>query len=181
MYYPVKLRDALRYKPSHDSEGLANNIVNYITVIAQGGAMATRPAPLSRYRVSGWNENTLRIDQWWWYDPGCLVRRGTRSLARRGDWNCENMQKSHRSCQTETPMPAFFVRRRSRGSRSRGSTNATPTFLRERGLGGSLLLHPMPAERMIWTRESLRGKRLTSMLASYARIVDRGSPEDPGA
>jgi len=57
MYYPVKLRDALRYKPSHDSEGLANNIVNYITVIAQGGALAPQPSIIQR--EPGWR---LEVD-----------------------------------------------------------------------------------------------------------------------
>jgi len=177
----MKIRDLLRYKPSHDSEGLANNIVNYITVIAQGGAMATRPAPLSRDEASGWNEKASRIEYRMRSNPGCLVRLGRALTGRTERWELRILAEVAQILPDRDSDASFFRAEEIEREQIQRLEDATLDFCRERRLGGFPSRYAMPAERMIWTRETPRGKRSTSMLASYARIVDRGSPEDPGA
>ena len=96
------LIDGLAYKSSLTNcraTGIAHIIIYLLTVMAQCGAVATRPAPDSRHETSRWNEkvsSNLALD---WQDHGRESHTGYATTVETA-MICDHMQKSNRSQQS---------------------------------------------------------------------------------
>jgi hypothetical protein len=130
------LIDGLAYKPSLTiprATGLSHIITSlltlYLTVMAQCGVVATRSALSSRHGVSRWNEQAPSIEQWWLSDPGSLDTTGHAVTDRTERSGLRIWAEVTRILSDRGPDANFLRAKGPGGGRSRGPTNATPTFL----------------------------------------------------